>query len=104
MIRLSRALAPALVLSTGVLGFTLPLARADGDPAPTYQRELQMQRYKGCHWTDEMGQNIYQCIKKNDGFGTHWCYDETLEKFCPAQIEAAKKAAAQSVPADKPAN
>ena len=67
-------------------------ARADGDPAPTYQRELAMQKYKGCHWTDEMGQYVYGCIKKNDGFGTHWCYDETLETYCPAQLEAAEKA------------
>jgi hypothetical protein len=79
-------------------------ARADGDPAPTYLREAQLQKYKGCHWTDEMGKYVYECIKKNDGFGTHWCYDETLETYCPAQLEAAKKAAAKSVPADKPAN
>ena len=74
-----------LVLSAG-LGTTL--ARAEGDPAPTYQREAAMQRYKGCHFTDEMGQYLYQCVKKNDGFGTHWCYDETLETYCPAQLAA----------------
>jgi len=94
----------AVALTTVLITMTAAPARADGDPAPTYQRELQMQRYKGCHWTDEMGKNIYECIKRNDGFGTHWCYDETLEKFCPAQLEAAKKAAAQSPPSDKPAN
>ena len=78
-------------------------ARAEGDPAPTYQRERQMQKYKGCHWTDEMGQYIYACIKKNDGFGTHWCYDETLELYCPPQLEAAKKTS-DPVQPDKPAN
>jgi len=65
---------------------------AEGDPIPTIQRERAMQRYKGCHFTDEMGQYLYQCVKKNDGFGTHWCYDETLETYCPAQLEARKKA------------
>lgn len=69
-------------------------AFAEGDAAPTYQRERAMQRYKGCHFTDEMGQYLYQCVKKNDGFGTHWCYDETLEVFCPAQLAAGKPAEA----------
>ena len=104
MIRSRHALKPTLMLLATALGLTAMLAQAEGDPAPTYQRELQALRYKGCHWTDDMGKNVYECIKKNDGFGTHWCYDETLEKFCPAQLEAAKKAAAQSTPADKPAN
>jgi hypothetical protein len=104
MIRSQHALKPTLMLLAAALGLAAVLAQAEGDPAPTYQRELQALRYKGCHWTDDMGKNVYECIKKNDGFGTHWCYDETLEKFCPAQLEAAKKAAAQSVPADKPAN
>ena len=81
---------------------TLP-ARAEGDPAPTIQRELAMQKYKGCHFTDEMGQYLYQCVKKNDGFGTHWCYDETLELYCPPQLEAAKKTLDPAQP-DKPAN
>lgn len=59
------------------------LARAEGDPAPTYQRELAMQRYKGCKYTDEMGRYLYECVKRNNGFGTHWCFDESLELYCP---------------------
>ena len=74
------------------LGCAAGISRAEGDAAPTYQRERAMQRYKGCHFTDEMGQYLYQCVKKNDGFGTHWCYDETLELHCPAQLAAARKA------------
>jgi hypothetical protein len=77
-------------------------ARAEGDPAPTIERERAMQRYKGCHFTDEMGQYLYACVKKNDGFGTHWCYDETLETFCPAQLAAQKTEA--TPPQDKPTN
>jgi hypothetical protein len=79
------------------------VAVADGDPAPTYQRERAMQRYKGCHFTDEMGKYLYECVKKNDGFGTHWCYDETLEAYCPAQLEASKRAAEAPV-SNKPSN
>jgi hypothetical protein len=98
------ALKPTVLLIGLAIGLMTSMARADGDPAPTYQREAQMQKYKGCHWTDEMGKYVYECIKRNDGFGTHWCYDETLETYCPAQLEAAKKAAVQPAVVDKPAN
>lgn len=84
------------------LGLTAVAVRAEGDAAPTYQRERAMQRYKGCHFTDEMGQYLYQCVKKNDGFGTHWCYDETLEQFCPAQLAARKTS--EQPPEPKPSN
>jgi hypothetical protein len=84
------------------LTFGAGAALAEGDPAPTLERERAMQRYKGCHFTDEMGQHLYACVKKNDGFGTHWCYDETLETFCPAQLAARKS---EEPPAEqKPAN
>jgi hypothetical protein len=100
----SNLAAALVVLAAMSAGLTAALARAEGDPAPTYQRERAAQKYKGCHWTDEMGKYVYECIKKNDGFGTHWCYDETLETYCPAQLDAARKAAVQPAPADKPAN
>ena len=49
-----------------------------------------------------MGQYLYQCVKKNDGYGTHWCYDETLETYCPAQLAARKPE--QAEPQPKPSN
>jgi hypothetical protein len=70
-------------------------ALADGDPRPTYQRELAMQKYKGCKYTDEMGKYLYECVKKNNGFGTHWCFDESLEMFCP-KPQAAQSGAGPS--------
>ena len=72
-------------------GLTVSVVRAEGDPSPTYERERAAQRFKGCHFTDEMGKYLYDCVKKNDGFGTHWCYDETLEVYCPAQLAARKE-------------
>jgi hypothetical protein len=92
----------ALVAVTAV--FLVPASRADGDPAPTYQRERAAQKFKDCHWTDEMGKYVYQCIKKNDGLNAHWCYDEALEVLCPAQLEAAKKSAVETNPVAKPGN
>ena len=94
-----KQIAATLMLATGL---SAGAVQADGDPAPTYQRERAMQRYKGCHFTDEMGQYLFRCIQKNDGFGTHWCYDETLETYCPAQLASRKQA--QEPPQDKPGN
>src|SRR5882672_12124604 len=64
-----------LAISALTAAFSMSAARADGDPAPTYQRERAAQKFKDCHWTDEMGKYVYQCIKKNDGLNAHWCYD-----------------------------
>ena len=101
--RSTRPTAKALL---AIVAFTvLPMsARPDGDPAPTYQRERAAQKFKDCHWTDEMGKYVYQCIKKNDGMNAHWCYDEALELLCPAQLEAAKKSAVETSPVAKPGN
>jgi hypothetical protein len=98
------ALNALFALSTLIAGFSAATARADGDPAPTYQRERAAQKFKNCHWTDEMGKYVYQCIRKNDGMNAHWCYDEALEVLCPAQLEAEKKSAVEHDPAAKPAN
>ncbi|MSQ59018.1 MAG: hypothetical protein EXR36_05090 [Betaproteobacteria bacterium] len=68
---------------------SIQVATAEGDPKPTYQREAAMQKYKGCKYTDEMGKHLYECVKKNGGFGTHWCFDESLETFCPKPSAAA---------------
>jgi hypothetical protein len=93
-----------LALLVGCASVASPAVRAEGDPAPTYQRERAMQRYKGCHFTDEMGKYLYACIRKNDGFGTHWCYDETLEAYCPAQLAGKQMQTDAPPPPDKPAN
>jgi hypothetical protein len=49
----------------------------------TIEREQTMLKYKDCEWTDEMGKYTYECVKRNNGFGTHWCYDEALQLLCP---------------------
>lgn len=92
----------AITLALLGLGLAATPLRAEGDPVPTIQRERAMQRYKGCHFTDAMGKYLYQCVRKNDGFGTHWCYDETLETFCPAQLAERKTSEPAAEP--KPTN
>jgi hypothetical protein len=49
----------------------------------TIEREKTMLKYKDCAWTDEMGKYVYECVKKNNGFGVHWCHDEALQTLCP---------------------
>ncbi|UCH49723.1 MAG: hypothetical protein JSU95_08170 [Betaproteobacteria bacterium] len=56
----------------------------------TIEREQTMLKYKDCEWTDEMGKYTYECVVRNGGFGTHWCYDEALQLHCP-QPEAEPK-------------
>ncbi len=70
-------------LATALALGSIQVSMAEGDPKPTYQREAAMQKYKGCKYTDEMGKYLYECVKKNGGFGVHWCFDESLEVFCP---------------------
>lgn len=97
------AASPVLAIAVFAAFPTLAV-RAEGDPAPTYQRERAVQKFKNCHWTDEMGRYVYACIKKNDGMNAHWCYDEALEVLCPEQLEAGKKSATETGPVAKPNN
>lgn len=49
----------------------------------TIEREQTMLKFKDCRWTDEMGKYVYECVKRNNGFGVHWCHDEALQTMCP---------------------
>ena len=81
----------ALIL-TGVCS---GLAFADG---ASNVRERFFLKRQNCAWTDEMGKFIFECVKKNDGFNAHWCHNEALDQFCPADESAAvdEKAAAKA--------
>ena len=69
-------------LVTGLLAvvamFAGSVALADG----TTERERTMSRYAKCKWTDAMSKELYECVKRNNGFNTHWCFDETLQTNC----------------------
>lgn len=49
----------------------------------TIEREKTMLKFKDCAWTDDMGQYVYECVKRQNGFGVHWCHDEALQTMCP---------------------
>ena len=70
----------------GVAAFvSAGLALAEG---ATNARERFFLKRQNCQWTEEMGKYIYECIKKNDGFNAHWCHNEAIDAFCPADENA----------------
>ncbi len=58
------------------------------ETAPSNGRERFFLKRQNCPWTEEMGKAIYECLKKNDGFNAHWCHNEALDQFCPADENA----------------
>lgn len=90
----------ALILA----GIFSGLVFADG---ATNARERFFLKRQNCAWTDEMGKFIFECVKRNDGFNAHWCHNEALDQFCPAdesksvdeKAAASAKGAAEAKPA-----
>jgi len=79
-------------LTSVLLGAAVLVAVSAANAAGTTQRERTMSRYAKCEWTDAMSKQIYECVVRNNGFGTHWCFDETLQMNCePEPIETADK-------------
>ena len=52
------------------------------------RREQMVADYTHCDWTDEMGQQLYQCIQDNNGFSTLWCFNTTIEESCDKNFAA----------------
>ena len=71
-----------LRLFAGLLGICALIAASAVSADGTTQRERTMSRYTKCVWTDAMSKQIYECVVRNNGFGTHWCFDETLQMNC----------------------
>jgi hypothetical protein len=68
-----------------ILGGVLLVAAGTAAAAgASTERERTMQRYQHCKWTDEMSRYVYECVRENNGFNTHWCFDETVQLHCEA--------------------
>jgi hypothetical protein len=79
-------------LIAALLGLCALIAASAVYAAGTTQRERTMSRYKNCEWTEAMSKQIYECVVRNNGFGTHWCFDETVQLNCePEPLETADK-------------
>ncbi|HEX7952975.1 MAG TPA: hypothetical protein VF523_07920 [Burkholderiales bacterium] len=89
----------------GLLGLALVglgAATAYGAEEATNGRERFFLKRQNCPWTEEMGKYIFECIKKNDGFNAHWCHNEAIDAFCPAD-ESAIPHPTDVLPGQKPA-
>mgnify|MGYP001301363655 CR=1 FL=1 len=87
----------ALVAAT-----VIDVSPAFGEGASNGRERFFLKR-QNCTWTDEMGKYIFDCIKNNDGFNTHWCHNEALDAFCPAD-ESAIPHPTGVQPSEKPAD
>jgi len=63
-------------------------ATAWAEGTPSNGRERFFLKRQNCPWTEEMGKAIYDCVKANDGFNAHWCHNDALDKYCPADESA----------------
>lgn len=83
---MNQALKYFLLMVTAACTLGTSLAWAEG--TPTNGRERFFLKRQNCAWTEEMGKAIYECVKRNDGFNAHWCHNEALDQFCPADENA----------------
>ncbi len=83
---MNQSLKYSLLMLTAVYMLGTGLAWAEG--TPTNGRERFFLKRQNCAWTEEMGKAIYECVKRNDGFNAHWCHNEALDQFCPADENA----------------
>lgn len=74
-----------VLVAVCTLGTSAAWAQETG---PSNGRERFFLKRQNCPWTEEMGKAIYECLKKNDGFNAHWCHNEALDQFCPADENA----------------
>lgn len=79
-------IARSLVFAVAAGTLSAGLAFAEG--TPTNGRERFFLKRQNCPWTEEMGKAIYDCVKANDGFNAHWCHNDALDKYCPADENA----------------
>lgn len=78
-------------IAFGLIGLLLTGLGASGQASAegaSNGRERFFLKRQNCVWTPEMGQYIYECVKKNDGFNAHWCHNEAIDAFCPADENA----------------
>jgi hypothetical protein len=78
------ATAPATAVPANQADWEAASRQGEESLKGSIEREQTMLKYKDCKWTDEMGKFVYECVKRQNGFGVHWCHDEALQTMCPA--------------------
>ena len=52
------------------------------EPANTNTLERFHTRRATCHWTEEMGKYIFDCLRANFNMNAHWCHNEAMALYC----------------------
>jgi hypothetical protein len=79
----------ALALASSLIAWAgASAAEEKPDVVPTTVLERMHVKNEKCHWTDEMGKYMFDCLKANFNMNAHWCHNEAMELFCPAQRES----------------
>ena len=81
----------AALIACPAIGFA---ADEPATPPPTNKLERFQVKHANCHWTTEMGNYMFECLKANFNMNAHWCHNEAMDAFCPVQEDAGKAAEA----------
>lgn len=80
----------AALIAFPAIGF----AADEAAPPATNKLERFQMRHANCHWTTEMGNYMFECLKANFNMNAHWCHNEAMDAFCPVPEDAGKAAEA----------
>lgn len=56
------------------------IAQAGAEGSDARQRRAAMKA--NCRWTEAMGRQLYECVKRHDGMNAQWCHEEAMEAHC----------------------
>jgi len=66
----------------------LPAGAADAPTAEEDKKSITntLERFHTrratCHWTEEMGKYIFECLRANFNMNAHWCHNEAMALYC----------------------
>lgn len=91
-----KAVAAALLLQGLAAGAAdapaAPAADDDRKPVTNTLERFHVRR-ADCHWTEEMGRYMFECLKANFNMNAHWCHNEAMALYCSeGQARAAEPA------------
>ncbi len=77
----------------------LPASAADEAASEDYRKSVTntLERFHtrraSCHWTDEMGKHMFECLRANFNMNAHWCHNEAMALYCGDEQARAPEAA-----------
>lgn len=77
----------------------LPVSAADAPVADEDKKSVTnpLERFHTrratCHWTEEMGKYIFDCLRANFNMNAHWCHNEAMALYCAEEQAKAPEAA-----------